>query len=234
MPAVTFTPPQLASAGWTETEARRHGHEVTTRLLDLVDVPRAVATATAACGQARRRHPQRRGARCPRARGRRRRDDAGRHLRHQGASDRRRPRRHLSAVPHDGGGPAPRRAAVPRPDADLLLRLCSRPGAARGGDLACASLEVDVQLGDRQIVEDLTGVVRTRLTVRPASTSTRAGSNHRSPASISTSGAPATGGSAGAEAVRSIPCGPPCPAGGRPTSRSRCRAWRTTARRRAG
>ncbi len=43
MPAVTFTRPQLASAGWTAPEARRHGHEVTTRLLELADVPRALA-----------------------------------------------------------------------------------------------------------------------------------------------------------------------------------------------
>lgn len=43
MPAVTFTHPQLASAGWTETQAREHGHEVETRLLELADVPRALA-----------------------------------------------------------------------------------------------------------------------------------------------------------------------------------------------
>ncbi len=43
MPSVTFTRPQLASAGWTETEARRRGHDVTTRLLELTDVPRALA-----------------------------------------------------------------------------------------------------------------------------------------------------------------------------------------------
>lgn len=43
MPAVTFTRPQLASAGWTETQARQHGHDVTTRLLALTDVPRALA-----------------------------------------------------------------------------------------------------------------------------------------------------------------------------------------------
>ena len=40
IPAVTFTRPQLASAGWTETEARQRGHDVTTRLLALTDVPR--------------------------------------------------------------------------------------------------------------------------------------------------------------------------------------------------
>lgn len=43
MPAVSFTRPQLASAGWTETEARQRGHDVTTRLLALTDVPRALA-----------------------------------------------------------------------------------------------------------------------------------------------------------------------------------------------
>lgn len=43
MPSVTFTRPQLASAGWTETEARERGHDVTTRLLELTDVPRALA-----------------------------------------------------------------------------------------------------------------------------------------------------------------------------------------------
>jgi pyruvate/2-oxoglutarate dehydrogenase complex dihydrolipoamide dehydrogenase (E3) component len=34
MPSVIFTRPQLTFAGWTETEARRRGHDVTTRLLD--------------------------------------------------------------------------------------------------------------------------------------------------------------------------------------------------------
>jgi mercuric reductase len=43
MPAVTFTRPQLASAGWTETQAREHGHETDARLLELADVPRALA-----------------------------------------------------------------------------------------------------------------------------------------------------------------------------------------------
>lgn len=43
MPAVTFTRPQLASAGWTEADARDHGHQTVTRLLELTDVPRALA-----------------------------------------------------------------------------------------------------------------------------------------------------------------------------------------------
>lgn len=42
MPSVTFTRPQLAFAGWTRAQARRHGHEVIHRVLELGDVPRAL------------------------------------------------------------------------------------------------------------------------------------------------------------------------------------------------
>jgi mercuric reductase len=43
LPAVTFTRPQLASAGLTEAVARERGHRCACRLLDLADVPRALA-----------------------------------------------------------------------------------------------------------------------------------------------------------------------------------------------
>ena len=43
LPAVVFTRPQLASAGLTEIEARGAGHRCETRVLDLADVPRALA-----------------------------------------------------------------------------------------------------------------------------------------------------------------------------------------------
>jgi mercuric reductase len=43
LPQVTFTRPQLASAGLTEAEALRQGYRCGCRLLDLSDVPRALA-----------------------------------------------------------------------------------------------------------------------------------------------------------------------------------------------
>ena len=43
MPAVLFTDPQVATAGWTEAEAREWGFSVETRLLELEHVPRALA-----------------------------------------------------------------------------------------------------------------------------------------------------------------------------------------------
>ncbi len=43
LPAVTFTRPQLASAGLTEAEALELGYRCDCRLLDLADVPRALA-----------------------------------------------------------------------------------------------------------------------------------------------------------------------------------------------
>ena len=43
LPAVTFTRPQLASAGLTEAVALERGHRCACRLLDLADVPRALA-----------------------------------------------------------------------------------------------------------------------------------------------------------------------------------------------
>jgi mercuric reductase len=43
MPAVTFTRPQLASAGVTEAQARAGGRPVEARTLPLADVPRALA-----------------------------------------------------------------------------------------------------------------------------------------------------------------------------------------------
>lgn len=43
MPAVTFTHPQLASAGLTEAQVLERGIRCTCRLLDLTDVPRALA-----------------------------------------------------------------------------------------------------------------------------------------------------------------------------------------------
>lgn len=42
LPRVTFTRPQIASAGFTEAEAREQGHAVRTAVLDLADVPRAL------------------------------------------------------------------------------------------------------------------------------------------------------------------------------------------------
>ena len=42
MPAVVFTDPQVATAGFTEAEARKQGFVVDTRLLDLGNVPRAL------------------------------------------------------------------------------------------------------------------------------------------------------------------------------------------------
>ncbi len=43
LPAVTFTRPQLATAGLTEADALAQGHRCGCRLLDLADVPRALA-----------------------------------------------------------------------------------------------------------------------------------------------------------------------------------------------
>ena len=43
LPAVIFTRPQLASAGLTEAQARAGGHRVASRVLNLSDVPRALA-----------------------------------------------------------------------------------------------------------------------------------------------------------------------------------------------
>jgi mercuric reductase len=43
LPQVTFTRPQLASAGLTETEALDQGYSCDCRVLDLSDVPRALA-----------------------------------------------------------------------------------------------------------------------------------------------------------------------------------------------
>lgn len=43
LPAVIFTDPALASAGLTEAEAGARGHEVDSRVLELADVPRALA-----------------------------------------------------------------------------------------------------------------------------------------------------------------------------------------------
>lgn len=43
LPSVIFTDPALASAGMTEAEARDAGHDVTSRVLDLENVPRALA-----------------------------------------------------------------------------------------------------------------------------------------------------------------------------------------------
>jgi mercuric reductase len=41
LPRITFTDPQVASAGWTEAQARERGYEVKTALLSLEHVPRA-------------------------------------------------------------------------------------------------------------------------------------------------------------------------------------------------
>jgi len=43
LPAVTFTDPVLASAGMTQAEAEAAGHQVETRVLELENVPRALA-----------------------------------------------------------------------------------------------------------------------------------------------------------------------------------------------
>ena len=43
MPSVVFTDPQVASVGLTEAQAREHGLAVTTRVLPLDQVPRALA-----------------------------------------------------------------------------------------------------------------------------------------------------------------------------------------------
>jgi len=43
IPEVVFTDPQAASVGLTEAEARSAGHDVVTSLLDLGNVPRALA-----------------------------------------------------------------------------------------------------------------------------------------------------------------------------------------------
>ncbi len=43
LPSVVFTDPALASAGMTEAEARVAGHDVASRVLELKDVPRALA-----------------------------------------------------------------------------------------------------------------------------------------------------------------------------------------------
>jgi mercuric reductase len=43
LPAVVFTRPQLASAGLTEAQAQAAGHRCDCRMLDLADVPRALA-----------------------------------------------------------------------------------------------------------------------------------------------------------------------------------------------
>jgi mercuric reductase len=43
LPQVAFTTPQLGWAGLTEAEARRHGHTIETRTLNLDQVPRAIA-----------------------------------------------------------------------------------------------------------------------------------------------------------------------------------------------
>ncbi len=42
LPGVTFTTPQLASAGWTEQEALRPGHACDCRVLGAQDLPRAL------------------------------------------------------------------------------------------------------------------------------------------------------------------------------------------------
>jgi mercuric reductase len=41
LPRITFTDPQVASAGWTEAQARERGYQVKTALLSLEHVPRA-------------------------------------------------------------------------------------------------------------------------------------------------------------------------------------------------
>lgn len=43
MPAVIFTDPQVATVGLTEEQAQTDGHEVITRVLDMENVPRALA-----------------------------------------------------------------------------------------------------------------------------------------------------------------------------------------------
>jgi len=43
LPSVIFTDPALASAGMTEAEARSAGHDVVSRVLELENVPRALA-----------------------------------------------------------------------------------------------------------------------------------------------------------------------------------------------
>ncbi|GAC19502.1 mercury(II) reductase [Paraglaciecola arctica] len=43
MPAVIFTDPQVATVGLTEEQAQTNGHEVITRVLDMENVPRALA-----------------------------------------------------------------------------------------------------------------------------------------------------------------------------------------------
>ncbi len=43
LPRVTFTDPQIASVGLTETQARAQGHKIRTAVLDLSNVPRALA-----------------------------------------------------------------------------------------------------------------------------------------------------------------------------------------------
>lgn len=42
LPAVIFTRPQLASAGWSEAQTRAHGQAYDSRVLDLSEVPRAL------------------------------------------------------------------------------------------------------------------------------------------------------------------------------------------------
>lgn len=127
MPAVAFTRPQLASAGLSEAEALEQGYSCDCRLLDLVDVPRALANrdtrgavklvADARSGQVLGVH-----ALAGRSRG----DHAGRHLRHQGEVYCRAARQHLGAVPNDGREPAAGRRAVRQPHADVLLCLTRR------------------------------------------------------------------------------------------------------------
>jgi len=43
LPSVVFTDPALASAGLTEADAKAAGHDVTVRVLELENVPRALA-----------------------------------------------------------------------------------------------------------------------------------------------------------------------------------------------
>ncbi len=139
LPAVIFTTPQIASAGLTEQQAlaagahlrlpsaERAGHPTCARQ------PRHPRHAQARRGRGHRRSPW-----GPRGAGRRRRRHARRHLRDQVRADRRRPRRHLGAVPDDERGTANRGRVVPQRQARQAAAHDIRPQGPGQRGLACA------------------------------------------------------------------------------------------------
>lgn len=53
LPGVTFTTPQIASAGLTEEQALAAGHDCDCRVLDGQDIPRALANRDTRCSPRR-------------------------------------------------------------------------------------------------------------------------------------------------------------------------------------